>query len=104
MQEPQPLGRNFTEEKIDPGRALPPGRARFATRPILTGFSATPKTIGIVVVAALAASAAGVPPGVADRTGPLANDRHVLTLDKPEPSNQMSQTASASDWCRAYSM
>src|SRR5262245_46654292 len=39
--------------------ALPPGRARLATRPNLTGSSPTPKTIGIVVVAALAASAAG---------------------------------------------
>ena len=45
--------------------ALPPGRARLATRPNLTGSSPTPKTIGIVVVAALAASAAEVLPGVA---------------------------------------
>src|SRR5215831_16220181 len=36
--------------------ALPPGRARLATRPSLTGSSPTPKTIGIVAVAALAAS------------------------------------------------
>src|SRR5262245_9705361 len=43
--------------------ALPPGRARLATRPSLTGSSATPKTIGIVRVAALAASAATEPPG-----------------------------------------
>jgi hypothetical protein len=40
--------------------ALPPGRARLATRPSFTGSSATPKTIGIVFVAALAASAAVV--------------------------------------------
>ena len=40
---------------------LPPGRARLATRPSLTGFSLTMKTMGIVVVAALAAIAAGVP-------------------------------------------
>src|SRR5262249_48245979 len=45
--------------------ALPPGRARLAIRPNLTGSSATPKTIGIVVVAALAAGAAVVKPGVA---------------------------------------
>ena len=44
---------------------LPPGRARLATRPSLTGSSPTPKTIGIVVVAALAASAAAPLPGVA---------------------------------------
>src|SRR5262245_16409958 len=42
---------------------LPPGRARLVTSPIATGSDATSKTIGIVVVAALAASAAGVLPG-----------------------------------------
>src|SRR5262249_32249278 len=36
-----------------------------ATRPSLTGSSPTPKTIGIVAVAALAASEAGVLPAVA---------------------------------------
>ena len=44
-------------KKLIPVR-LPPGRARLATRPSLTGSSATLKTIGIVVVAALAANAA----------------------------------------------
>ena len=43
-------------KKLMPVR-LPPGRARLATRPSLTGSSATAKTMGIVVVAALAASA-----------------------------------------------
>src|SRR5262245_24798038 len=37
--------------------ALPSGRLRLATRPIWTGSPAVLKTIGIVVVAALAASA-----------------------------------------------
>src|SRR5215831_21288575 len=37
--------------------ALPPGRARLETRPSLTGSWPTPKTIGIIVLAALAASA-----------------------------------------------
>src|SRR5215831_4030812 len=37
---------------------LPPGRFRLATRPNLTGSSLTPKTIGIVVVVAFAASEA----------------------------------------------
>ena len=37
--------------------ALPPGRLRLATRPNRTGLSAPTKTIGIVVVALLAASA-----------------------------------------------
>src|SRR5262245_55821226 len=45
--------------------ALPPGRARLVTRPSLTGSSATPKTIGIVLVAALAARAPLLKPGVA---------------------------------------
>ena len=36
---------------------LPPGRARLATRPSLTGSSGLTKTMGIVVVAALAANA-----------------------------------------------
>src|SRR5262249_36881982 len=49
--------------------ALPPGRARLDTRPTFTGSSPTPNTIGIVVVAALAALAASVPPGVAIMRG-----------------------------------
>ena len=44
-------------KKLIPVR-LPPGRARLATSPSSTGSSPTMKTIGIVVVAALAASAA----------------------------------------------
>ena len=40
---------------------LPPGRLRLATSPIWTGSAAVSKTIGIVVVDAFAASAAGVP-------------------------------------------
>ena len=80
--------------------ALPPGRARLATRPSLTGSSPTPKTIGIVAVAALAASAAGVLAGRGDHGHPTADqvshqrrqaivlalqpvvlDRHVLAFD-----------------------
>ena len=53
---------------------LPPGRLRLATRPSLTGSSPVAKTIGIVVVAALAASAAGVLPPVDDH-GHLAADQ-----------------------------
>jgi hypothetical protein len=41
---------------------LPPGRLRLATRPIFTGSVPAVNTIGIVVVAALAASAEAVPP------------------------------------------
>ena len=37
---------------------LPPGRLRLATRPSLTGSAPATKTIGTVVVAALAAAAA----------------------------------------------
>jgi hypothetical protein len=39
---------------------LPPGRARLATRPVRTGSPAA-MMMGMVVVAFLAASAAGVP-------------------------------------------
>ena len=47
---------NSTLTKLIPVR-LPPGRARLATRPSLTGSSPTMKTMGIVEVAALAANA-----------------------------------------------
>jgi len=39
---------------------LPPGRARLLMIPLPTGSAANPMTIGIVVVARLAAKAAGV--------------------------------------------
>ena len=44
---------------------IAPGRARLATRPRLTGSSPTPKTIGIVVVADLAAKDEPPPPTAA---------------------------------------
>jgi hypothetical protein len=44
---------------------LPPGRARLATRPSWTGSPATPNTIGIVAVVALATRVAGPLPGIA---------------------------------------
>src|SRR5262249_51095639 len=47
------------------GLEVPPGRARLATKPNLTGSSPTLKTIGMVVVAALATWAARLPSGVA---------------------------------------
>jgi hypothetical protein len=43
---------------------LPPGRLRLATRPAWTGSAPITNTIGMVVVAAFAASAAATPPGV----------------------------------------
>ena len=49
------------ERKLTPV-ILPPGRLRLATRPMLTGSAPILKTIGIVVVAALAATAAGLSP------------------------------------------
>ena len=79
---------------------LPPGRLRLATRPSATGSPPMVNTIGMVVVAALAAIAAGVasrdddghPP--ADQIGcqvrqpvvlsvrPAVFDRDVMALDK----------------------
>jgi len=44
---------------------LPPGRLKLDTRPSATGSAPLPKTIGIDVVAALAASVAYVESGVA---------------------------------------
>jgi ABC-type uncharacterized transport system substrate-binding protein len=48
---------------------LPPGRLRLVTRPVVTGSSAVTKTIGMVVVAALAASAAAWEPAMIKTTG-----------------------------------
>jgi integrase len=45
--------------------ALPPGRLRLATRPSATGSEPVPKTIGMLEVAALAASAPAVLAGAA---------------------------------------
>jgi hypothetical protein len=56
---PKRLAANSAEKKLMPV-AFPPGRARLATRPIFTGSAAVENTIGIVEVAAFAASAAGV--------------------------------------------
>ena len=55
------FGPSSTVNEVTPV-TLPPGRLRLATRPTSTGSPPIAKTIGIVVVAALAASAAGVPP------------------------------------------
>jgi hypothetical protein len=62
----QPLRRQLNAEKLIPV-ALPPGRPRLATTPSLTGSSGMVKTVGIVVVAALAAST-GTEPSVATIT------------------------------------
>ena len=79
--------------------ALPPGRLKLATRPSFTGSPPVTKTMGIVVVAALAASAERVFPKIratwrrtrsaaraGNRSGlifrPAKFDRDVLTLDK----------------------
>src|SRR5262249_54835411 len=56
-QEFQPLCCQLLREKI-----VPSGRARLVTKPSLTGSSPAMKTMGIVVVAALAAIAEGWPP------------------------------------------
>ena len=53
------FGASSTFNVVTPVR-LPPGRLRLATRPTSTGSVPSMKTIGIVVVAAFAASAAEV--------------------------------------------
>ena len=60
---PSCFAASSTEMKLTPV-TLPPGRLRLATRPTLTGSPPVTKTIGTVVVAALAASAAGVLPTI----------------------------------------
>src|SRR5262249_19261587 len=61
MHESQPLCHSSRLKKLIPVR-LPPGRARLATRPSLTGSSPTLNTMGMVVVAALATNAEEGPP------------------------------------------
>src|SRR5262249_11009697 len=58
------FGRLGTSDHASPV-TLPPGRFSLATRPNMTGSSLTPKTIGMVRVAALAAWAPAIKPGVA---------------------------------------
>src|SRR4030095_9194145 len=48
-------------DKLESPVTLPPGRARLAVRPAATGSAAFVTTMGIVVVALLAANAGGVP-------------------------------------------
>src|SRR5215471_5992641 len=55
------FGPMSTFKLVTPVRLLP-GRLRLATNPASTGSIATAKTIGMVAVAAFAASAEGVPP------------------------------------------
>src|SRR5262245_38369199 len=47
---------------LDTPVRLPPGWVRLTTSPTSTGSTATAKTIGMVAVAALAATAEGLPP------------------------------------------
>ena len=62
---------------------LPPGRLRLATRPSRTGSEPNTRTIGIVGVAALAATAGGAPPGfVAGKE--IAVKKYVVKLDAEE--------------------
>ena len=56
---PSRLAMTSQKKKLTPV-AFPLGRARLATRPSLTGSSPTPNTIGIVSVAALAATASSM--------------------------------------------
>src|SRR5262249_28532335 len=94
---PSRLARTSEVRKLIP-LALPPGRARLATKPFATGSSVTLKAIGIVAVAALAASVAGSPivaitatrradevghkrrQAVVSAAEPVVLDDHVLTL------------------------
>src|SRR5262249_61515888 len=64
----------------------PPGRGRLATRPSRTGSSAIVKTIGIVVVAAFAASVTAGPWTVAiTATGGEPDRRPALAAGRTDP-------------------
>src|SRR2546426_9224183 len=63
-------------ESVEPVM-LPPGRARLATTPVATASPMPTMTMGIVVVACLAARAPGVP------TTPMPRQESVLALDDP---------------------
>jgi hypothetical protein len=54
------FGASSPDKRAVPVR-FPPGRLRLATRPNATGSAPVPKTMGMVVVAAFAASAASLP-------------------------------------------
>ena len=69
---PNRFAANSTFKKLIPVR-LPSGLLRLATRPSLTGSSETMKTIGIVLVAALAANATGGPAGATSHSHPPTN-------------------------------
>ncbi len=58
-----------SEERNDNPVMFPPGRARLAMRPVPTGSSLSTITMGIVVVACLAAWIAGVPFATITSTG-----------------------------------
>ena len=57
---PRRFGINSEDNRVAPV-TLPPGRLRLATRPSLTGSAPVWNTIGIVAVAAFAASAGAEP-------------------------------------------
>src|SRR5262245_34128252 len=96
---PSRLATTSLKKKLMPV-ALPPGPARLATRPNLTGSSAMPKTIGIVAVAACLGTRDGGRGNhghaTADKVGherrkaivltlqPMVFDHHVLALDVPD--------------------
>ncbi len=78
--------------RLSPVR-LPPGRARLATRPSLTGSSPTRKTIGIAVVAALAAIAP-VPKVTITRTCLCTNSAANDLLQPTEKSGHVGRIGS----------
>src|SRR5262249_24443638 len=68
----QPFAASSAARKLTPV-TLPLGRARLATMPALTGSSPTWETMGIIVVADLAASAAAFPAVASTATRRWAN-------------------------------
>src|SRR5438445_683140 len=67
--------------RVDDPVTLPPGRARLVTSPLVTGSPTAMKTMGRVLVACLAARAAGVPG--ATRTSTLSATSSAATAGEP---------------------
>src|SRR5438034_1000793 len=94
-----------SERKVE-AVTLPPGRARLATRPTLTGSPTPTTTTGMVMVAFLAARAAGVPQA-ASSTSTLPRTRSAASSGNrsgfPSAQRYSNATCRPSRWPRSRS-
>ena len=89
-------------------RDLPPGRLKAATRPIFTGSAPVSKTIGMVIFAAFAASAAGVlaaaitATSLRTRSATIAGNCSYSTLRSPVLDRHVSDPRRSRFRCRPF--